>query len=243
MRAKKGSGKTDRVRNSIITTDSIPAGNFVAAVVSLDTSGVPEHAGILVKYEGDVKLLHLGRRMEFRSLKEGERYIGRRFVSIDSEEVSSFVVHANEANDYAESPKWGYWYNGSYFEDGKAMFDEKKPFYTTCVGFCLAMLTGFIKEHYLEYTDWTADDTSLPYFEKFYNRTRLTYPDLTREEFANDYRRIRPDEYLASSFIAPSPIRKTQTDTVLGHLTPVIKEVFDSHNSRRPPVVTTFSAS
>jgi hypothetical protein len=211
--------------------DSLPE-KFVSAIVKVDKSGTINHAGIAVGSEEGQHMFHFNSTSLIkRELKYYDNYYQREFETIPPYLADAFYVHCMEAMDSC-APEYGKFYNGTYFKDGKVINpDEEAPFLMSCVGFCLGVLNGWdTAENYIEHEDWTANN-SLTEAELRYEQSNLKQlygGYLSNEELLVNIRRIKPSEYLASAYLAPTPISKASIEpiaTILENIALKLKEV------------------
>lgn len=210
--------------------DSLP-GKFVSAIVKIDKNGTIYHAGIAVGSEEGQHMFHFNSmRLVKRELASCDNYYQREFETIPPYLADAFYVHCMEAMN-SSTPEYGKFYNGTYFKDGKVINpDEEAPFLMSCVGFCLGVLNGWdTAENYIEHEEWTASN-SLTEQELRYEQSNLKqlYNYLSAEELLVNIRRIKPSEYLASAYLAPTPISKVSIEpiaTILESIALKLKEV------------------
>lgn len=196
--------------------DSLPE-KFVSAIVKIDRSGTIYHAGIAVGSEEGRHMFHFNSvRLIKTELEYINNYYQREFETIPPYLSDAFYVHCMEAIN-SSAPEYGKFYNGTYFKDGRVINpDEEAPFRMSCVGFCLGVLNGWdTAENFITHEDWTAND-SLTEGELRYEQDCLKdlYSYLSDEELLVNIRRIKPSEYLASAYLAPTPISRVSVEPI-----------------------------
>ena len=141
-----------------------------------------------------------------------------------AEESSAFLAHCKIILKEA-SPELGYFFDGSYYKDGKYFSKSNIGEYMTCVGFCVRAIDGYLEnKEYFAYTDWTEDKQSLKHFEYFIQKQKLTNPKIDPAQYKKHLRRIKPSDFSASAFITDLPIRKAETDKLVA----LVEQVFSS---------------
>jgi hypothetical protein len=100
------------------------------------------------------------------------------------------------------------------------------PEYSTCVGFCINVITGYLYDHdkYFEVTDWDNIPDEHPSFRRYFEKALQETPNLDIDLYKSHHRRIRPDEYIAAAYFDTSkiPIRKQTIDSIIGNVGSVI---------------------
>ncbi|MCM5528986.1 hypothetical protein [Parasegetibacter sp. NRK P23] len=205
--------------------------NYVAAAVKLDENGSAFHAGILICFEATYYILHFdGNTVDFKSPNLSSWYFHKPLSIILSDEVETFRIHCLMISETA-NPEQGYFFAGSYYDsDGKWYSKEGFPERMTCVGFCISVIMGFLDSHtYIQFEDW--DSKSIgddEYFKGFIRNFKLENADteIDEELYRKNMRRIPPPEFLASAFFDNLPIRKSQIDEIIDHITLSLKFKF-----------------
>jgi hypothetical protein len=215
---RKGKMKVDleSYNLDISVGDDLPL-TFIAASVEVNENGYLYHAGIAIGCEHGKHLFHYdGSNLRF-DLLEFPWHLQHTIDLVPEYLAEAFYVHCYEAT-LETAPEYGFFYEGTYFKDGKAVLkNEANPYRMSCVGFCLALLKGWDKEltDYMEYKDWKADNTlKKEDIDAEMEELKYFYPKLTEEELLQEVRRIKPSEYLAASYFKTYPVRKAQTDTL-----------------------------
>lgn len=226
----------ERIQAEIIKfpdEDQLPE-NLVAVAVKVDDLGLAFHSGLIIGVDGVYHLFHYGgNTVDLEDVPIDEWYLCKELEIVDGQEFSlSFLAHCQNILS-EESPNYGQYYDGSYYdEDGKYFNEAGTSNFTTCVGFCIKVITGFIhkKEQYFELSDWdnaTADSFyhNIPqfYFDVFIKKFKQKNPKVSEGDFRKAYKRISPSEYTASAFITDLPIRREAIQNILVNVDSTIK--------------------
>ena len=203
--------------------------DFVAAAVAVDRNGNAYHAGLVISYKGQVCVFHYtGSSIVLQPVPEDDWYLHKHLDFIHEEDVPAFVIHCQSIKKDA-NPKYGYYFGGDYYVDGKYFSETEASEIMTCAGFCLNVLLGFIEaDEYLAVEDWDANDpdtrytvyvhgqpehlTADEYIEYYVNAVKKIYQPDELAVLKKNLRRIYPIQYLASAFMENLPIRKSEID-------------------------------
>lgn len=201
--------------------------NFVAAALKFDNKE-PVHAGIAICIEGELYIFHYaGVEINLEILDESKWYIENRLNFIKPDEVIAFFVYCENIKKEA-SPSYGFNYNGAFFKEDGSYFSEVEDFqFMTCVGFCLAVITGAIEGHkYIIHEEWDmADHEKDVYFLKHIDSLLDSVEFEIRKRIKNELRRIYPIDYFSASFIDKIPIGKLDIEEIK-------QDVIDSINKK-----------
>jgi len=214
--------------------DSLPD-KFVAAAVQIGANGSIQHAAIAVGSEYGKHIFEYDSAIVNKlDIENSSMYYQKDFETVPSYLSEAFYVHCSEAVKNC-APEYGYFYNGTYFKDGKLINpDECSPYRMTCVGFCLGILQGWHTEDgtFLDYEDWNAANSmSDAEAAAELNKLKEIYHYLDEEELKSGMRRIRPAEYLSSAFIDKMPVQKALIDPIAKSLNEVAIEIALENNT------------
>lgn len=195
--------------------------DFVACTTEIDDEGTCYHSGLLICFEGELKYFHYtGKTVELVDTLPKNLYFKKTDL-IEEELICSFLWHCEKLSNEA-NPIYGFFFDESYYDsNGDYYLKNSKYDITTCVGFCLKVLTGFLKTPYLETNDW--DITSLDSLGDKKNRFLIYLHSISIKEGINigelfnkdKLKRILPSEMFSTSFYTKTPIRKIDTDEIL----------------------------
>ncbi|MFC3562153.1 hypothetical protein [Pedobacter jamesrossensis] len=201
-----------------LTKNFSPTGNFVAISVTVNDLGQAHHSALIIRYNGINYYYHFDKHdvhLKPFELKLADKVFHKRLEIIDERLIASFLNHCKIIAKTAK-PQYGYFYGGSFYENGVYHTDKNLPQLMTCVGFCINVLTGFVEEkNYLEYSDWqVVTNKAEKWFNDFVVELKKKFPKVDVEELRKDFRRIKPSELISSAYFNKLPIRKVQTDSV-----------------------------
>ncbi|PRD56749.1 hypothetical protein [Sphingobacterium gobiense] len=189
---------------------------FVAAAIRFD-NGDATHAGIAICIEGKLYIFHYaGAEIILEELDEDKWYIENKLTFIKPKEVDAFFVYCENIQAEA-NPSYGFNYNGAYFLENGNYFSEVEDFqFMTCVGFCLAVITGAIEGHkYLMHEEWDmADHEKDAYFLEHIESLLDSVEIHVRNRIKSNLRRIYPIDYFSASFVEVVPISKKAVDDI-----------------------------
>ncbi|WP_254410964.1 hypothetical protein [Dyadobacter diqingensis] len=200
--------------------------NTVAVAIHVDENGIGIHSAILIGVDGNYSLFHF---TAVEVLLEApapvdQWYFCKELEVIDGDEFSiDFLAHCQNIIKQ-QDPKFGYRFDGSYYDqDGLHFTTIEQANYTTCVGFCIRVISGFLQDNdeYFKTDDWTIEstrDAPINYFNKFYSEFHAEFPDVSEEIFWESCKRILPVEYTASAFFNSLPVRKRNIDDIVNNV-------------------------
>lgn len=180
--------------------------DFVALGAITDSTDV-HHAGLVIHYEGKLYAFHYDGQIAYKRLTAD--YFHKITDAIDPNDVPAFIARC-EVIQESRNIKFGHFYSGEAYDnygylDAKSDVGERM----TCVGFCLAVLKGFLGEDYLAFKDWdSTSDKDSTYLDSFCKRHEID-PDSIKSA----HRRIVPVELLTSGFFSSLPINKKDIES------------------------------
>jgi len=195
--------------------------NYVAVALYINSNGEGQHSGLLINFNKELKLFHFTSREvlieDFQDVYEGTWYYYKTLDLIHPDEVETFLHHCEQIAKKS-TPKWALVFDGSYFKEGVYFTNSGLKEYTTCVGFCINVVKGFLDgEEYIYVDDWNASSTDswravyTDRFSKMLDKIKAENPNITNIE-EKFLKRITPIEYSVSAFLINLPIRKTDID-------------------------------
>ena len=205
--------------------------DFVSIAVLINDKGECQHSGFIIKLDDELHLFHFDSKyikIEY-NINNSEWYFLKPLDIIGEQEVLTFLHHCEEIKDNNPSANYGFVFDGSYFVDGLYFNETGVKQFTTCVGFCLTILKGFIHNHeeYLKLDDWDFESTQteefrnnylFKYFEKNLKELEENYPDRIEEIKSNYIKRITPSELTSSAFFDKLPIQKSEIDSIIDNV-------------------------
>jgi hypothetical protein len=197
--------------------------DFVACTTEIDDKGDCKHAGLLICFENELKYFHFNGSVELTDTLPPNLYF-KKLDLINDELVCSFLWHCEKLSNEIK-PLYSFYFDESYYDNkGEYYLKGAKHDLTTCVGFCIKVLTGFLENRYLEINDWNIStleslgeikDKFFKYLEKLSKNEGISIEELFDKD---KLKRILPSEMFSSSFYEKTPIRKENTDEILNHI-------------------------
>jgi len=215
---------TEIDKQLIQSDNSNLAANFIAIAIRLNKDGVGWHSGIIIAVNGIYKIFHYDDETHFEDIPKSKWYFHKELNLIQPEESNFFDSYCQRIKENS-NPKYGFYYDGSYYgKDGKFFSENNKKEYMTCVGFCINIILGFIdSDVYFQYTDWDESTITPEFFRECIKKDLLKHPELNEEQYKKHLRRITPPELTASAYLEEIPIKKVEIDKIIGVVTAVIK--------------------
>lgn len=216
----------EEIDSKLIKSDSgVLPRNMIGVAVKIDDNGIGFHSALIIGVEGEYKICHyLGEEKPLvEPLPRNEWYFHKELGVLDPIESETFLSHCELAIENSDIT-FGYILDGSYYENG--IFKTKSGLgeVCTCVGFCINIITGFLKSTpYFLYDEWDIDEENAKYFENWFISYKLKHPEVTEENFKKHYKRISPTEYSASAYFDNLPVSKVGIDQIIEHIKLVIK--------------------
>lgn len=210
--------------------------DFVALTVELNDDKVCQHSGILICYDSELQYFHFdGKNVLLTKELPPQNFYLKVTDVVHEDIIASFLWHCEKLSNEA-NPIYGWHFDESYYDSkGDYYLKNANADITTCVGFCIKVLTGFEEERYLEINDWddatlnTLEDIEAGYLEKYKGyliHISTKYGIDINELFDKDkMKRILPSEMFCTAFFKDIPIRKVSTDSVLANVEGYFKTI------------------
>lgn len=203
--------------------------DFIAFCVDVNDSGVATHSGIIICYEDALHFFHFDSTVHLDELVikdiKDNLYI-KKITIFGNERILAFKAYC-EILQFEVSPLYGFVFSNSFYTiDGSYYSESNLPDITTCVGFCINVIRGFLynNDKYIEIGDWDEStiDTLPQDFQYWIDsiQGQLSSIEVNNdkelmENIRNNYfKRIRPSELASSAFFEKLPIRKDSVDFV-----------------------------
>lgn len=189
-------------------------GDWVALSNQFNRYGSACHGALLINYEGSIAVFHYtGTNLLHEDLSSFGQSFHKVSDTVAEDDVPAFLAMCRKVLE-KDDPTYGFFTGASFYDYNGNFHDTAGSGYRmTCVGFCLAVLQGFLERDYLEYTTWPTV-TSDPF-----NRTEEDYLEWYCAQHNLDIntitslpKRIAPLEYLISGFYIDLPISKSTLD-------------------------------
>ncbi len=203
--------------------------DFVAISSEVDDDMACFHTGLIISYEDKIYYFHYtGKKVELKDVtndtaKYKDLYLKRLDIIVD-EDVVTFLGHCEKLDRKGIHPQYGFVFNDSYYDSSKEPFLVNAVHdITTCVGFCIKIIRGFIYSNpeYIKISDWNNGSLqNVPqwlwdhihrYLQLYASQNGLSVSQLYGQ---NELKRILPVELLTSGFFQELPISKAQIDTL-----------------------------
>lgn len=225
-----------QIENKLVkfNQDTLPE-NFVAAATYIDVDKNAYHAGILIRFQSINYLCHYPGFRTPPTIVAGfneENVIAYKILdSFDDDEgdVGAFLAQCYRVCRETKIT-YGYVIDGSRYDDD-GIFKSKLglPEIGTCVGFCINILANSIidvSDTFFNLDDW--DDSEVDEdVDAFGVREALSkYPSLDWNLYDAFKKRIKPIEYISSSFLNDFPITKQSINTVQPYVEAAIAKKF-----------------
>ena len=207
--------------------------NFVAISVEVDENGLCYHSGLVICYDEELSYFHYTAKdvvlEKLDILLTGKAIFLKELNCIHTLEVESFLGHCEKLIEIGVSPIYGFIFNDSYYDSTtkESFLVNTQHDITTCVGFCIKVIRGFLYNHneYLKLSDWnvsTLQGTNqglIDYFNHQINNYSILHDvNITQLILIDELKRITPTELLGSGFFENLPIIKESIDAILNRL-------------------------
>jgi hypothetical protein len=191
------------------------------------------HSSIILCCDDRIHILHFNNGIvEFCELPENERrdyYIKRlNYLCPGDGEIEAFYVFCKKIQENSNI-KYGFIFDGGFYNaiTGEYFSNAEMPEISTCVGFCVNVLTGWIYdiEEYFAYEEWELLPIENPAFQRHFNIAVIHFPELDISDYQRHHRRISPDDFMLSGFfeIHDMAIKKFRIDQERENYTRVIQ--------------------
>ena len=207
--------------------------DFVAISVEVDENGLCCHSGLVICYEEELSYFHYTAKdvvLEKLDIPLTQKAIFLKELNcIHPLEVESFLGHCEKLIEVGDSPVYGFIFNDSYYDSTTKESFLVNTYHdiTTCVGFCIKVIRGFLYNHdeYLKLSDWnisTLQGTNqrlINYFNHEINNYSILHEvSIAQLISIDELKRITPTELLGSGFFENLPIIKASIDAILNRL-------------------------
>lgn len=209
--------------------------DFVAISSLVDNDSNCTHSGLVICQDEEIHYFHYTGKVELINITENVKtkkmnpIYQRKLDIISPHDVLMFLGHCEKLIQQGISPIYGFVFNDSYYDSitKEHFVKEQKHDITTCVGFCIKVIRGFLwnNTEYLKLSDWNNQTIStVPkerldkinlYLENYAKLHKIKIEDLYKQ---NEIKRILPIEILGSGFFSNLPITKSDIDLILPDL-------------------------
>ncbi len=205
--------------------------DFVSISTEIDKNGICIHSGLIICFQEQIYYYHYtGKSVLLNEittkLSEHPSLFIKKIEIIFEDDVVTFLGHCEKLQEIGVKPNYGFIFNDSYYNSNtkESFLINAKHDITTCVGFCIKVIRGFLFNHkeYLKIDDWGNIDISTlnstlinyinHYLQKYADENKIKVQDLFDK---GELKRIRPSELISSGFFKDLPIRKTSIDSII----------------------------
>ncbi len=201
------------------------AEDFIAFGIELDENGHGHHSGIFISLNNELVLFHFDAitvKIEHSNDLNGW-FLLNKLVIFEGEDdfIINFKAHC-EIICEESSPEFGFLFDGSYYDiNGKYYTETDFSDVTTCVGFCIKVIQGYLNNtKFIDLTGWNInplDDFKLKnssFYEQQLEILKEKYPLRIEEIKENYFKRILPSELTSSGFYDDLPVTKDNIDFI-----------------------------
>lgn len=211
------------IESSLIKyNDSALPNSFVSLAVKV-IDDIPTHAAILIRHNDKDYLHHFPGADPPEVIEDFDKngwFIYKIWDLIkvdDPDEVGSFLQYCRRVCAFSKIT-YSFISDGSK-HDFMGEFESKSglPELGTCVSFCVNTLTNFLIDSvsYFHLEDWDDSELIEAYDKWAIKQVEQKYPDLDWTKYNAFKKRIKPIEFLCSSFFSDKyPIRKEQVNSI-----------------------------
>lgn len=197
--------------------------DFIAIGIELDENGYGHHSGIFISLNNELVLFHFdGSNVKIENADDlNEWFLLNKLVIFEGEDdfIINFKAHCEIICEEA-IPEYGFLFDGSYYDiDGKYYTETEFNDVTTCVGFCIKVIQGYLNSSsYIDLNGWninSLEDYKLKnngFYEYQLEVLREKYPERIEEIKEKYFKRILPAELTSSAFCDVLPITKENID-------------------------------
>lgn len=204
--------------------------DFVSISSEIDENGICQHSGLIICFQEQIYYYHYtGKSVILKEItselsNHSSLYV-KKIEIIYEDDVVTFLGHCEKLQKIGVQPKYGFIFNDSYYDSNTkdSFLKNANHDITTCVGFCIKVIRGFLFNHkeYIKIDDWENLDLSTlnPNLVNYINHYLQKYADDNGIEVKDlfdkgELKRITPSELLSSGFFKDLPIRKTSIDSI-----------------------------
>lgn len=210
----------NKIDSSLIKSDTgnLPL-NLIAIAVLINEHNVAQHSGLIIGVNGVYYLFHYpgpGEKITLDSpIPSGEWYFHKSLDIIDQDESEAFLWHCTKIQEGNQNLTYGFIFDGSYYHDGVYFSKSNLEEFSTCVGFCINVISGYLYDNkYLEIDDWDSQPIQNGFVE-YFEYAKSQVPNLDEDLYKTHHKRITPAECTASAYMDVLPIRKIHIDSIL----------------------------
>lgn len=203
--------------------DELLPENFVSVAAFIDQENNAYHAAILIRFQNVNYLYHYpGFRTPptiVENFSDENVLVYKILDSFDTEEgdVGAFLAQCYRICRETKIT-YGYVIDGSkYGDDGKFESETGLPEIGTCVGFCINTLANSlidVEDSFFQLDDWDDSDLDEDFDAFGVKEAMKKFPLLEWNLYDAFKKRIKPIEYLTSSYLTKFPITKNEIQAI-----------------------------
>lgn len=204
--------------------------NFVAIGSYINSDRFCEHSVLIICYNKELKQFHYtGKEVELKNIDERQEIYYKKLDIIHEDEVVAFLGFCEELIQIGVHPTYGFVFNNSFYNpsDKSNFLINAKHDITTCSGFCIKVIRGFLYNNpeYLFLQDWNYNSylTSPNNLRSYMNYILENYAKQNNTSLSQlfnleEIKRITPLELLISAYYNELPIRKVSIDFLINEI-------------------------
>lgn len=204
--------------------------NFVAIGSYIDSNRFCQHSILIICYNKELKQFHYtGKEVELKNIDPNQEIYYKKLDIIHEDEVVAFLGFCEELIKIGVHPTYGFVFNDSFYDpfDKSNFLKNAKHDITTCSGFCIKVIRGFLYNNpeYLFLKDWNynsylASPINLKSYMNFILENYATQNNTSLSQLftLEEIKRITPLELLISAYYSDLPIRKVSIDFLINDL-------------------------
>ncbi len=201
--------------------------NFVAIGSYLNDKRFCSHSLLVICYNKKLKIFHYtGNKVELIDPESDKEIFLKKIEIIHEDEVVAFLGFCEELLSLGFHPTFGFIFSDSFYDpyDKSNFLKNAKHNITTCSGFCIKVIRGFLYNNpeYVFLKDWTIESyekapddlkSYMFYVLSIYaTENKTTLDNLFKLE---EIKRITPLELLIAAYFNDLPIRKESIDSLI----------------------------
>lgn len=190
--------------------------NIIAIAIQVNEEGTASHSALLIGVSNKYYLFHYtSTEILLEDIPKDEWYFHKSLEVIPQNESEAFLNHCEQISVDERDINYGFIFDGSYYRDGKYFSKSGLQEFSTCVGFCLNVITGYLWDSdFINVESWNNQPIQGG-FEYYFDIAKQRYPDLNEDLFKTHHKRIRVDECSATAYLNNLPITKADIDEII----------------------------
>lgn len=215
---KKALGELGEISNIDLESDFVAIGSYI------NSDRFCNHSILIICYNKELKQFHYtGKDVELKNIDINQEIYYKKLDIIHEDEVVAFLGFCEELIKIGVHPAYGFVFNDSFYNpiDKSNFLKNAKHDITTCSGFCIKVIRGYLYNNpeYLFLKDWDYNSyltspVSLQNYMNFIleNYAKQNSTTISQLFTLEEIKRIAPLELLVSAYYNDLPIRKVSID-------------------------------